>query len=157
MCVLKTLLSLVWRFVFFSPLLLARQVHLCSDAFQWLLTKTHFSTCIVNIFINLSPPPPPFPFYLPSTSSSWSSSGWAHRKWMYGGVDVEDYRLWPGKRMAQDHKDEHRWHLCLDGARSHQVLHVLQRQWCLEVSLWMCVLINSLLLKDCCGLGKEMM
>lgn len=54
---------------------------------------------------------------------------------MYGGFDPEDHGLRPGKRVAQDHQDEHRRHLRLDGPRGHQVLHLLEGQRRLEVSV----------------------
>ncbi len=64
---------------------------------------------------------------------------------MYGGFDVEDHRLRPGERVAQDHQDEHRWHLRLDGPRGHQVIHLLKGQRRLEVSacVCFCVLMNA--------------
>lgn len=52
---------------------------------------------------------------------------------MYGGFDTEDHRLWPGERVAQDHQDEHRGHLRLDGPRGHQALPLLQEQRRVEV------------------------
>lgn len=70
---------------------------------------------------------------------SSSSPGSAHREWVHGGLDVKDHWLWSGKRVAQDHQDEHGWHLCLDGPRGHQVLHLLQGQRCLEVRPFVCV------------------
>ncbi len=57
---------------------------------------------------------------------------------MYGECDVEDHRLWPSERVAQDHQDERRRHLRLDGPRGHQVLHLLQGQRRLEVSSCVC-------------------
>ena len=75
---------------------------------------------------------------------SCSPSGSAHRERVHGGPDVEDHRFRPGERVAQDHEDEHRRHLRLDGPRGHQVLDLLQGQWCLEVSVCVCV-SNSVL------------
>lgn len=79
-----------------------------------------------------------FSLSLPTVLPSSSPPGWAHREWMYGRFDVEDHRLRPGERVAQDHQDEHGRHLRLDGPWGHQVLHLLQGQRRLEVSAWVC-------------------
>lgn len=40
--------------------------------------------------------------------------------------DSEDHGLWPGSRVAPHHQDERRWHLRVDGSRSHPLVYVLQ-------------------------------
>lgn len=122
---------------YFLPHLLTRSTKMR----RWVSLKLNNSQCSAFFFFNLTfllnfffsfsfflrpflPPSPP---------------GRAHRERMYGRLDVEDHWLRPGERVAQDHQDEHSRHLRLDGPRGHQVLHLLQGQRRLEVSLcaWM--------------------
>ncbi len=65
--------------------------------------------------------------------SLFSFITWKDWEWWHREEDLEDHRFWPGQGVAQNHKNVSSRDLLLDGSWGHQVISLLQRQWCLGV------------------------